>query len=626
MNHEIPLARRQWVRATVTAGLAVGLLAGCSSSAQSTTPAASTPTGTLSWRACNDPVAQDPELQCATLTVPLDYDKPKGATIDLALVRLPATQKRVGAVLTNPGGPGGSGFEWIAAGGSALRSQLGLEQFDLVGFDPRGVDRSGGLRCLTDAQMDAAVYLDANPDTAEERAALASFDDLWRTACSTKYGDTLRQYSTANTARDLDAIRVALGDTQISYFGVSYGTYLGAVYATMFPDRVRAMVLDAAFDPDDESAEQQIATQYVGFERAFDNWASWCRATPDECTFGTGDVGAAWDALFEKLDTTPVRAADGRFANNTVLGMATITALYSKSMWPALATALDQVRAGDATTLLTLADVNVGRNANGTYSTLQQSIVVITCASGYSPAPEDVDAAAVRVRTTAPRFGRLLRVQDLEVCPPSMAGATASPIAYTGKAPIVVIGGANDPATPLRWSEKLTPKLGTNSRLVTFTGEGHGFVEVSSCVAQLAGAALVKAELPANGTRCEPDKVATRPEWWNSLTTPSGVSNPVAVSAAALGLGPSVFLEVRTTDLGVAAVADAYDKVLRSAGFTAKAGDAPSATGRQTEYRNGDRTITVLVLGRDDLAAPSLRPLADAVGSPAATVLLATRT
>ena len=179
------------------------------------------------------------------------------------------------------------------------------------------------------------MYLDDTPDTPEEAQALDAVDDQFGAACQAKYGDTLRFYSTANTARDMDSIRAALGDEQISYIGISYGTYLGGVYARMFPERVRAMVLDSAFEPSGDSEFDQWATQLVGFEHAFDDWAAWCEEGND-CAFTAVDVGARWDALFDSLDANPITAADGRRVNQVVLETATIAAMYSKAEWPAL--------------------------------------------------------------------------------------------------------------------------------------------------------------------------------------------------------------------------------------------------------------------------------------------------
>jgi pimeloyl-ACP methyl ester carboxylesterase len=248
--------------------------------------------GSIAWGACTDELATEAVLECATLAVPLDYDDPTGTALDLALVRVPAEGERRGAVLFNPGGPGGSGFDPIALSGTVIQSELGLTQFDLVGFDPRGVDRSGGIKCVGDAFQDAHLYLDDTPDTPEEQQLLDEADQGFIDGCTAKYGDTLKFYSTANTARDMDAIRAGLGDDQMSFLGISYGTYLGGVYASLFPERVRAMVLDSAYEPNGDTVEEQYLTQLVGFEGAFNDWASWCQ-NDEACQFTAADVGAS---------------------------------------------------------------------------------------------------------------------------------------------------------------------------------------------------------------------------------------------------------------------------------------------------------------------------------------------
>ncbi len=612
-----PGARRAPRLASVVA-IATGaaLIAGCSSSDSERR----TPAPTLTWSSCNDPVAADPALQCATLTVPLDYTKPKGATIDLALIRHPATSARTGALLTNPGGPGGSGFDLVAQTASDMRERLDLDGFDIVGFDPRGVDRSGGLRCFTDAQMDAVLYLDRTPDTPEERAELKRFDEAITTACTDKYGDTLKHYSTANTARDIDAIRAALGDKTISYFGISYGTYLGALYATMFPDRVRAMVLDSGYEPGGETTEQQLLTQLVGFERAFDNWAAWCEREPGDCPFHTTGVAAAWDALERRLDANPVTHTDGRAANQSVLWTATVASLYSRELWPVLGRALADVQGGDATVLFLLADGYNGRREDGTFTTLHQSNSVIDCASGFrNRPPADLGAFARQIATESPRFGRAWRIEDLTPpCDPSTASVTLPPLSYRGTAPIMVIGGANDPATPLRWSEELVAALGRDARLVTYTGEGHGFALVSTCVGEQVSALLTTLVKPASGTQCEPDRPAERPQWWASVTSPAGVSDGTPAPEALrglLGLPTSMFAEVRTTEEAAPTAADAFDRILAAEGFEVQQDRTPDGLTRATEYRKGSQVVRLLVASPSDLAAPDLQPVAEVVGA-----------
>ncbi len=594
-----------------------------------TTIAPAEPESSLAWEACDDPIALDPSLECTTLTVPLDYADPEGDTIDLALIRVPASGKREGAVLTNPGGPGGSGFDFIANAGSTIQLALGLDGFDIVGFDPRGVDRSGGLRCLTDAELDATAYLDPTPETPEEQAALDAASDAFTTGCTTKFGDTLRHYSTDHTARDMDSIRAAMGDEQISFLGISYGTYLGGVYATLFPDRVRAMVLDSAYAPEGDTVEQQYSTQLVGFEEAFDDWAAWCQTTPDECSFSSPDVGAAWDALLVELDESPVAHTDGRQANQAVMGTATIAALYSRATWPQLALAFSTVQEGDATALFTLADGYTGRNPDGSYSTQQQSQSIIDCASGFeNTPPEDPEALLARLKELAPRFGGLLTVDDLTgdgtgSCDALMPNVEPTEVAFTGDAPVVVVGGTNDPATPIRWAEELTAAMGPNARLVTYTGEGHGFVLAAQCVNEVEGAVLASLELPDEGTQCDPDPDVERPEWWDTIVTPEGVSDPIDSPEllGALGLGPSIaFGEVRDTELDVDTVLDAYDDALSAAGFTPLSRQTPPGF-TQAIYSVGDESFAILALSPDDLAAPELSPLAGLV-NPDRTLLV----
>jgi pimeloyl-ACP methyl ester carboxylesterase len=585
-------------------------------------------TGPLSWGACDDPEVVDSEFECATLTVPLDYAVPRGETIDLALIRLPAVDSREGAVVTNPGGPGASGFDFVASSAFSLQGEMGLYAFDIVGFDPRGVDRSGGLRCLTDAEVDASMYLDYSPDSPEEEALLDAAPADFATECLDEYDDTLVHYSTANTARDIDAIRAALGDEQISYLGISYGTYLGGVYATLFPDRVRAMVLDAAFDPVGDTVEETYSTQLVGFENAFDNWATWCQDTPAECAFATDDVGASWDALFDTLDTEPVKADDGRWANQAVMDTATTAALYSDYAWPLLGTALEQVRNGDPAALFRLADGYVGRADDGTYSTEQQSFSIISCASGFtSPTPDDAEALAEDLREQAPRFGDEITADDFsgdDGCSTLTPDAEPVEIAYTGDAPVVVVGGENDPATPIRWAKEMTAAMGSNARLVTYTGEGHGFVLISRCITAIEASLIVSLELPADGTSCDPDPDIERPDWWDSLPLPTGVSpwrsDPTVLGT--LGIPPTfAYAQIAYTSLNAQATLEAFDTAMQSAGNDRLDRQQPFDEIDQSVYAVGDDVVSILVIEPSDLDSPDLVGLSEVV-APGMTLIV----
>ncbi|MGD9998812.1 MAG: alpha/beta fold hydrolase [Ilumatobacteraceae bacterium] len=590
-----------------------------------------TPAASLDWGRCDDEMVTEDELECATLPVPLDHANPSGDTIDIALVRVPAEDEtdRVGAIVFNPGGPGGSGFDYIAQGGTTISSELGLEDFDLIGFDPRGVDRSNGIRCLTDAEQDAVAYLDDTPDTPEEQAALDDADSQFDQACIEKYGDSLRHYSTEQTARDIDDLRIALGDDQISLLGISYGTYLFGMYATLFPDHVRAMVLDSAYEPTGDTIEQEYTTQLVGFEGAFNDWAAWCESS-DDCAFRTDDVGSAWDQLYDQLDASPVPADDGRMANQSVMGTATISAMYSDTDWPVLADALAAVRDGDPTALFRLADDYIGRDSDGTYSTIEQSGSIIDCASGLdAPVPDDPEALVAKLKELAPRFSEGIEPDDFtDSCSTMMPDVTPPALAYNGDASIVVVGGTNDPATPFRWAEEMTEAMGPSARLLTYTGEGHGQMLVSSCVTDIEAAVLVDLDLPDEGATCDPDPDIPRPGWWDDLPVPDGVGEIYASAEVngILGLAPTfAYSELRTSSLAPDDVLDAYDDALEDAGFLVGGRQEPIDGVNQAVYLQSDGEVfSVLAIGHDSMDSPDLEGLADAVPAGQTLIVLLT--
>ena len=585
--------------------------------------------GAIEWGKCDDEAVTDDALECATLALPLDYAEPTGETIDIAMVRAPATSEREGAVLFNPGGPGGSGFDPIAYSGLTIQSELGLEHFDLVGFDPRGVDRSNGIQCVDDAFQDKHLYLDDTPDTPEEEALLDEADQGFTDGCKERYGDTLKFYSTEYTARDMDAIRAGLGDEQLSFLGISYGTYLGGVYASLFPERVRAMVLDSAYEPNGDTVEEQYLTQLVGFEGAFNDWAKWCQDDPT-CPFNAPDVGARWDALLVQLDENPIpNPADGRLGNQSTLDTATSAALYSESEWPVLADALAKAEAGDPSGIFSLADDYNGRNPDGTFTSLFQSFGIIRCASGItSQPPDDPEALLKKIQEQAPRFGGDVTLEDLvsedddaDGCE-ELVGADVqqAELDYAGEGPIVVIGGTNDPATPFRWAEEMAAAMGPNAELVTFTGEGHGQLLSSTCVTEIEGALLADLTLPDDGTVCDPDPAIEQPDWWGSVPIPAEYSAVTSLPAvnAALGLTDTLgYGEVRTTTLDTQGAADAFEKTLTDAGFQSLGSqDLGIDDTIENGYfaPNGDLFI-VLVMGpaafdTDDLsgAKPSVPP------------------
>jgi pimeloyl-ACP methyl ester carboxylesterase len=427
----------------------------------------------------------------------------------------------------------------------------------------------------------------------------------------------LRFYSTENIARDMDAIRTALGDEQISYLGISYGTYLGATYATMFPDRVRAMVLDSAYEPNGDTVEEQFKTQLVGFEGALNNWIAWCQGEAT-CLFTATDVGARWDALKQQLDTTQIADAAGRVANNATMERATTAALYSESEWPVLANALADAERGDPAGMFAIADSYDGRNDDGTFNTLFQSFPVIQCASGIEPTPPpDPEALAAELRAAAPRLGKDTVAADLtsaaDNCTKLVGDTKPVELKYAGEGSIVVVGGTNDPATPIRWAKKMAAELGPNARLVTFTGEGHGQLLVNTCVTDIEGALLADLTLPDEGTVCDPDPVVPKPDWWDALPVPAGISAvaDLPALAAALGAAPTqIYGEARTTKASAKDAVDAYTAALEGKGFTKF--DVPQPLpfddSAQSFYTDGaGHTLVIIAIGPKAFADKSLQ-------------------
>lgn len=584
---------------------------------------------TITWKACTGSDPPEEPFECANFKVPLQHGSLDEDTITLALIRLPAEGEPRGVILTNPGGPGGSGFDFVRNAGESLVQSLNLSDYDLVGFDPRGVDRSGGLRCMSDELMDKYLYVDSTPDTPQEQQLYDEAEDVFEDECEKKYGDQIDHYSTLATAKDMDYIRLAMKQDVIHYIGVSYGTYLGGVYATQFPDHVGSMFLDAPFDPQGDTVEESYLTQIVGFENSFNAWASWCEST-SECAFRSADVGARWDALLEQLDRESIVTPSGREVNNSAMGSATIQALYARSYWPLLATALQQAEQGVGEPLLRLADTYKGRNADGTFSTIEQSGRIIRCASGFGKEPPDNPEALVEeLRKSAPRFGKDITADDFDgnTCDGLTEGASISAIRYNGDAPIVVVGGEKDPATPIRWAEEMVENLGSNARLVRFTGEGHSQLLTSSCVDGIARAFFAEEQdLPDNNTTCDPDPLVDEPSWWGDVPAPKDGE----VNLDRLEVGPAigisetdVYAEYRAVTGSSQQVFADYVIRLERAGFEASDSDVTEAVeSPQFFFKNG-QALALLIIEESELQDGALVQPSGPVPSGALLVILA---
>jgi pimeloyl-ACP methyl ester carboxylesterase len=472
-------------------------------------PSGSAAVGQARWRPCDDVVKDitgdrgNPEFRysCATVRVPQDWAHPDRGTFDLALLRARSTKQddRVGSMLVNPGGPGASGVELAVYLTYGLPADV-ARRVDVVGFDPRGVGRSTAVACIPDRTKDALAAADPDPRTAAEFQAQL---DLWkRTAdgCGRRYGARLGLFNTEQTARDMDAVRAAVGDRRITYLGYSYGTLLGAVYAQLFPRRIRALVLDGAVDPTAGPVEGSRA-QAAGFERAFDDFAADCRQRGSACPIGP-DARTTVTRVLAQVRDEPPRGDDGRAVTAGYVVTAVVSALYARSQWTALGRAVADVAEGDGDRVLALADEYNQRREDGTYSNLVDANTAITCADQATP-PTVAEARRLQGewRSRYPLFGAPLATSLLTcaVWPSTHDPYPTGPA--RGAPPILVVGTTGDPATPYENTPELAAMLGTGV-VLTWEGEGHTAYPQTTCVARAVDAYLLKLKVPEPGLRC----------------------------------------------------------------------------------------------------------------------------
>ena len=317
----------------------------------------------IDWTPC----ASNPDDDCATLTVPVDYAEPAGETIDLALLRVPATGARVGSMVVNPGGPGAPGTSYAAAAGRVFREPL-LQGFDIVGFDPRGTGDSAPVDCLSDGELDEYLAGDPTPDTSEEVAGYRRSVLSFGARCVAGSGPVLGHVSTIEAARDMDVLRSALGEETLTYLGASYGTELGATYAELFPERVGRFVLDGAVDVSLDTQTTSLE-QATGFETALRAYVQNCLDSTDNCFLGdTVDEGLATiTGLLDGIEAEPLPAGERELTvGNAFYGI--ITPLYNRDYWFLLSTALASALEGKGSALMQLADAYASRNVDGSYA------------------------------------------------------------------------------------------------------------------------------------------------------------------------------------------------------------------------------------------------------------------
>ncbi|PRH75711.1 proteinase, partial [Streptomyces solincola] len=395
----------------------------------------------LSWRACGAP-----GFECTTMRAPLDYADPDGEQIKLAVSRVKATGpgKRIGSLLVNPGGPGGSAVGYLQQYAGLGYPAPVRARYDMVAVDPRGVARSEPVECLSGPQMDAYTQTDQTPDDAREADRLtAAFKDF-AAGCETRSSRVLPHVSTVEAARDMDILRAVLGDRRLSYVGASYGTFLGATYAELFPDRSGRLVLDGAMDPS-LPADELNRDQTAGFETAFRAFAKDC-ATQSDCPLGNGTPAEASTRLrtfFAELDHHPVPTGEARPLGESLATTGVLAAMYDEAAWPQLREALTQAMRGEGAALLALADSYYERDPDGSYSNLMYANAAVNCLD-QPPAyrtPEAVTKAAPSFEKASPVFGKGLAWASLSCAYwPVKATGSAHRITAEGAPPIVVVG------------------------------------------------------------------------------------------------------------------------------------------------------------------------------------------
>lgn len=472
----------------------------------------------LAWDAC-DPYAttsldeqafQNEDIECARVEVPVDYTRPQGETLSFGLLRKPAEDpsRRIGSLLVNPGGPGASGMSSAAGLATSVQGNELGQRFDLVGFDPRGVGSSEPkIECLSGAQRDAE-RLDADADASPQGVQRNEQENRdYAAECARRSGeDLLANVGTREVVKDMDVIRSALGDRKLTYLGYSYGTRIGSEYGEQFPGNVRAMVLDGAMDPG-QSAIDAMVSQGEGFQRAFEDFASWC-AEQQQCALGDDpdDAVRAYQELTRPLVEQPVEAGNGRKLSFSDATTATIQALYGPQLWPQLNTGLAELQRGNGRILLGLADVYFGREPDGEYSNVTDAFDAVHCVDDQRVmARSKMREVDQRYRDAAPFLDNGYEANPArEACafwPVPVTGDPDLPN-VRGLPPTLVISSTGDPATPYRAGVELASALGGG--LLTFEGTQHTvFLQGNKCIDNAGIQYLVNLQLPEDGARCE---------------------------------------------------------------------------------------------------------------------------
>ncbi|MFF3677714.1 alpha/beta hydrolase [Streptomyces sp. NPDC002120] len=498
----------------ITVAALLGISPGAATATDRTAATAPPPVPVLSWGPCAGPADG---FECATARVPLDHRRPTGATIPLAVTRRVVAEKahRSGVLVLHPGGPGNSGVDFARNSYAALPASL-RDAFDVVGYDMRGVARSGQVECWDDKEYAAAVDAARGvPGPGALQSAIRQGADFAE-ACRRRSGDLVPFIGTASNAKDLDLLRQALGEETLSFYGRSFGSYVGTVYAAQFPRRVRAMVLDGAYDPRRYADVPYAydAAQFVALDAAVGRFLDWCAQNADACGFGDGRPREAFEQLKRALDADPVISASGRPATGYTLAYRLMFNINAgKEIWPELGQALRAAQARQGSFLL-----NPPSPASFDFLNVNMAV---ECADRVYPAGRLLLGALVSAHVaSAPLLGPPIGLgpptYDHNHAPTCAQWPAERPSRYEGSyraqgsAPILVLGTTGDPDTPYQDAVALAGTL-ANGRLLTFDAEGHTAYNRSACVSALVTDYLATLALPARGTVCADETPAGTP-------------------------------------------------------------------------------------------------------------------